>query len=234
MSEPSPRSRRWQFTLGTLLFALLCVGGMLAGFQFGYYRGVLQRRAETMSTRVYPIGDLVYRESQTTRPDFTMLIDLITSAISAESWDVVGGPGSIAGTEDPIALVVAQTGTNHDAIAALFADLRAAKVAAAKDNDGSLVLRVWQANMDFGHSTAEGSSNLHPAQYEGCYCMSVRTGEQIVIWWVNNEIQQTPFRFEAGKTYEVQYKGEFEDGVMGLRGKCLHIGKLIKVQVKAP
>jgi len=231
MSEPSPRSRRWQFTLRTLLFALLCVSGMLAGFQFGYYRGVLQRQAETMSTRVYPIGDLVYRDPQSTGPDLTPLIDLITSTVSAESWDVVGGPGSISGTDDPLTLVIAQTGANQDAITALLADLRAAKVAAAKDNDGSLVLRVWQASMVFGHSTAEGSSSVHPAQYEGCYSLSVRTGEQVVIWWVNNEILQTPYRFEAGKTYEVQYQGEFEDGVMGFRGKCLPIARLTKVKL---
>jgi len=229
MSEPPPRSRRWQFTLRTLLFALLCVGGMLAGFQFGYYRGVLQRRAETMSTRVYPVGDLVYRP-QASGPDPTMLIDLVTSSISVDSWDTVGGPGSISSTDDPLALVIAQTGANHDAIAALLADLRAAKVAAAKDNDGNLVLRVWQAKMDLGHFTAEGSSNVHPAQYEGCYSLSVRTGEQVVIWWVNNEIEQTPFRFEAGKTYEIQYRGEFEDSVMGFRGKCLPITRLTKVK----
>jgi hypothetical protein len=222
-SEPPTRSRRWQFTLRTLLFVLLCVGGTLAGFQFGYYRGVLQRRAETMSTRVYSVADLIQGDPPASRPDFTYLIDLITSVIDVESWRDVGGPGSITGAEDSLALVIAQTGSNHDAIAALLADLRAAKTAPANSTRRKLFLQVNQANEHLGHSTAEGDSNVHPVWCDGCRGRMVGTGEELMIWWNNNEIRDTPLRFEDGKTYEIQYSGEFEDGVMGFSGKCLPI-----------
>jgi hypothetical protein len=131
MPDPSPRSRRWQFTLRTLLFVMLCLSGMLAGFQFGYYRGAWQRRNETMFTKVYPVGDLV-QQGSAAGPDFTPIIDMLTSVIDAQSWSDVGGPGDITGMEDPPTLVIAQTGANHDAIAALLADLRAAKTTGGK------------------------------------------------------------------------------------------------------
>src|SRR5262245_29220830 len=192
MPDPSPRSR-WQFTLRTLLFVLLCIGGMLAGFQFGYYRGAWQRRNETMSTKVYQVGDLVQRESAS-GPDFTSIIDLLTSVIDAQSWSDVGGPGDVAGTEDPPTLVIAQTGANHDAIAALFADLRAAKANAGKPGPQKLFLRVSKASEHLGHSTAEAGSNVHPAWYDGCRCWSLLTSDEVMIWWINNEIRDTPFR----------------------------------------
>ena len=56
--------------------------------------------------------------------DFDSLIDLITSTISPQSWDEVGGPGSISGFDTNLSLVVSQTQEVHEKIADLLEQLR--------------------------------------------------------------------------------------------------------------
>ncbi|MBN1851602.1 MAG: general secretion pathway protein GspD [Pirellulales bacterium] len=56
--------------------------------------------------------------------DFDSLIDLIVSTISADSWDEVGGPGSIRPFETNLSLVVSQTQEVHEEIADLLDQLR--------------------------------------------------------------------------------------------------------------
>jgi len=54
----------------TLLFAVLCIGGILAGFQTGYFWGVEQRRAETYYAKIYPVADAVYVDTVSQQVDF--------------------------------------------------------------------------------------------------------------------------------------------------------------------
>ena len=56
--------------------------------------------------------------------DFDSLIELITTTVSPESWDEVGGPGSISGFETNLSLVVSQTQEVHEEIAELLEQLR--------------------------------------------------------------------------------------------------------------
>ncbi len=56
--------------------------------------------------------------------DFDTLIELITSTISPNSWDEVGGPGSIAGFDANLSLVVSQTQEVHEQLADLLEQLR--------------------------------------------------------------------------------------------------------------
>jgi general secretion pathway protein D len=56
--------------------------------------------------------------------DFDSLIDLITTTISPQSWDDVGGPGSIEGFQTNLSLVVSQTQDVHEQIADLLEQLR--------------------------------------------------------------------------------------------------------------
>jgi general secretion pathway protein D len=56
--------------------------------------------------------------------DFGPLIDLITTTISPQSWDDVGGPGSIEGFDTNLSLVVSQTQEVHEQIADLLEQLR--------------------------------------------------------------------------------------------------------------
>jgi general secretion pathway protein D len=56
--------------------------------------------------------------------DFDTLIELITTTIAPQSWDDVGGPGSISGFDTNLSLVVSQTQEVHEQIADLLEQLR--------------------------------------------------------------------------------------------------------------
>ncbi|MCA9150393.1 MAG: hypothetical protein KDA92_13875, partial [Planctomycetales bacterium] len=56
--------------------------------------------------------------------DFDTLIDLITATIEPDSWDDVGGEGSIQGFPTNLSLVVSQTQEVHEQIADLLQQLR--------------------------------------------------------------------------------------------------------------
>ena len=56
--------------------------------------------------------------------DFDTLIDLITATIAPDSWDDVGGEGSIQGFPTNLSLVVSQTQEVHEQIADLLQQLR--------------------------------------------------------------------------------------------------------------
>ncbi len=56
--------------------------------------------------------------------DFDPLIELITTTIAPQSWDEVGGPGSVSGFDTNLSLVVSQTQDVHEKIADLLEQLR--------------------------------------------------------------------------------------------------------------
>ncbi|HEV3021456.1 MAG TPA: hypothetical protein VGX76_03280, partial [Pirellulales bacterium] len=62
--------------------------------------------------------------SQAAKPDFDPLIDLITTTIKPQTWDEVGGPGSISAFSNNLSLVISQTEEVHQAIADLLEQLR--------------------------------------------------------------------------------------------------------------
>ena len=78
---------------------------------------------------LYQVGDLVPRRDQDDEiwDDYDSLIDIITTGVEAESWDAVGGPGSIVAGQIAGAklLMVSQTEAVHRKIAKLLSDLRA-------------------------------------------------------------------------------------------------------------
>lgn len=88
-----------------------------------------QEEAETMlRARVYDVSDLpAFRNAPDGPiPDYDSLIETITATVEPESWDTVGGPGSIA-PYDAIGiqvLVVSQTWKVHEEIEALLDKLR--------------------------------------------------------------------------------------------------------------
>lgn len=57
-------------------------------------------------------------------PDFDSLIQLITSTIEPQSWDEVGGSGSVQEFHNNLSLVISQTEDVHDEIRDLLAQLR--------------------------------------------------------------------------------------------------------------
>ncbi len=80
-------------------------------------------------TRLYPVTDMVRFKDPSGEiwADYDTLISLILSTIDPESWEEVGGPGSIAampyqGTE---VVTIRQTDDAHDQVASLLASMRA-------------------------------------------------------------------------------------------------------------
>jgi hypothetical protein len=83
-----------------------------------------------LSIRLYPVQDLVRlvpaEEARygAREYDFDLLIDAITASISAQSWDTVGGRGSIQPFEHSMALGISQTDEVHGRIENLLAQIR--------------------------------------------------------------------------------------------------------------
>jgi len=96
-----------------------------------------------LTTVIYPVSDLVrFRDSEdNTWADFDTLIDTITSTVAPQSWDCVGGPGSIEGMpyQDTDVIILSQTQDVHRHIASLLGKLRS--VVGTKSPDGRPPLR---------------------------------------------------------------------------------------------
>jgi len=94
----------------------------------------------TTTVGLYPVADLVpcQGEEGETWDDYDTLIRIITNGVQADSWNSVGGPGSIVAGQfaDAKLLVVSQTEAVHQQITKLLADLR--KVASESSNNPQL------------------------------------------------------------------------------------------------
>ena len=120
-----------------------------------------------LDTRVYPVLDLVTQlgrgsqgASSNPERDYASLIDTITCTIAPDTWDALGGPGSITAFDNAGVLVVSQTHEIQDQIGQLLQTLRRAKSyqgipslplpasvsrrAALPGSPGSTVLPAWQ------------------------------------------------------------------------------------------
>jgi hypothetical protein len=120
MSESPIRNRppqRLHFSLATLLFLIACVAGFFAGFRFGYERGHQARVNEIPVSRMYDVADLNVDDSGSSSVE-----ELITSQVSPESWDDVGGIGTINVVGD--SLMIYQNVDVHERIEALLNQLR--------------------------------------------------------------------------------------------------------------
>ncbi|HEX3725099.1 MAG TPA: hypothetical protein VHV08_02605, partial [Pirellulales bacterium] len=58
------------------------------------------------------------------QPDFDTLVDLITTTVKPQTWDEVGGPGSISRFPNNLSLVISQTQDVHEEIVDLLEQLR--------------------------------------------------------------------------------------------------------------
>ncbi|NQT39123.1 MAG: hypothetical protein HQ581_16610 [Planctomycetes bacterium] len=88
-----------------------------------------------LTTKVHEVADLVMRrdEQDRTVADYDSLENLITTTVRLESWEDVGGPGTMRHQRyrNAETLAVRQTARIHEEIEKLLADIRA--VAAAQD-----------------------------------------------------------------------------------------------------
>jgi hypothetical protein len=90
--------------------------------------------AEAMlETRLYPVLDLVAVTGGTPDKamrevhDYDTLIDTLTTTVEPDSWDEVGGPGTIAEFPGAGALVISQTTEIHEQVEKVLAALRRVK-----------------------------------------------------------------------------------------------------------
>jgi hypothetical protein len=106
---------------------VLCFAGLFGGYRIGFDRGYaagdLKHASEELYNRVYEVGDLVTLPDGTT--DYDSLLELLTSTIAPESWDDIGGPGSVKEFKMHQSLVILQRGDLHREIDKLFEQLRA-------------------------------------------------------------------------------------------------------------
>jgi hypothetical protein len=83
---------------------------------------------EHMTSVVYPVADLVLvagaPRAAPDYADFDSLIDLIKNSIEPDSWDDVGGPGSIGVFPNRLCLCVTQTDEVHERVVALLQQVR--------------------------------------------------------------------------------------------------------------
>lgn len=88
-----------------------------------------------LETLVYPVKDLVRYDPNTGRErtkrnvsgEFDILIEAITTTVEPESWEELGGPGSLAPFPYTDCLVVTQLGEVHRKVAELLEQVRTAK-----------------------------------------------------------------------------------------------------------
>lgn len=81
---------------------------------------------------VYPVADLLrpahppllFAENSDQSASYDTLVGLITSVISPDSWDIVGGTGSVEPLPSRHALIVGQTNENQQLVANLLSILR--------------------------------------------------------------------------------------------------------------
>lgn len=89
-------------------------------------------------------------------------------------------------------------------------------------------VEVMNAEEHFGHNINE--SGGHSVWCDGCKTRLVTSGDPFVIYWINNQIKDTTFRFKQGQKYSVWFTGDMETGVMAYEGKCIDLRKIVKVE----
>ena len=83
----------------------------------------IEEAEQQLKTEIYPVVDLICGDSsETVARSVDMLTDLVVTTVSPESWEEVGGTGSLSCYRGQ--MVVAQTGEVHERVVELLAKLR--------------------------------------------------------------------------------------------------------------
>ncbi|HEX5445759.1 MAG TPA: hypothetical protein VFW87_18175, partial [Pirellulales bacterium] len=140
----------------------------------GYLLITSKTEAENLLvSKVYQVGDLVATKSDFQTPSrsarrsdpYRTLMQMVSETIAPDTWDDVGGPGSIEAFRNGESLVISQTSEAHEEIAEFLAALRKTRdkqraVAAAiarrpeKADDARPEMRVKVYRLAFGAPTA--------------------------------------------------------------------------------
>lgn len=114
---------------------------------------------EPLIDKVYPVADLVIPMAAEPiivsldgkpaknsppphlNPDFEALVNLVTTTIHPDSWESVGGQGSISCSENTLSLVVTQRPEIHERLAEIFEQLR-------RIQDVQILYKLQQVQID--------------------------------------------------------------------------------------
>ncbi len=114
------------------------------------------------------------------------------------------------------------------ALAALSGCSSVSPERAGQDGAQTIQIEVVTAEEHLGHNITE--SGGHSVWCDGCKARLVSSGEPFVIYWINNAIKDSSFRFEAARKYKVLFTGDFGTGVMGYEGKCIDLQQVVKLE----
>jgi hypothetical protein len=149
----------------------------LSGYRSGQRRGIeagqKQQADEQYTIRVYPVEDLALIHNLETgnwTADFDTLVETITD-ISMDSWDTLGGPGTVSTHPATLSLAILQDGSMHqqiagrleslrngDALATLRAELESRRIAPGSFGD----LPTFGGRPYFGDSPAKSADTERP------------------------------------------------------------------------
>jgi hypothetical protein len=102
------------------------------------------------------------------------------------------------------------------------------KTASDPSAGATIQIEVEDAETHLGHNINE--SNGHSVWCDGCRARLLTSGEPFVIYWINNAIKDSNYRFAKGEKYEVVFSGDIETGVMGYEGKCIELGQITEIK----
>ncbi len=133
----------------------------------------MDKAKSTVTTRVYPVADLVFVETNDAyEADFDSLIEVITSIVAPQSWDSAGGAGSIAPFLPSGALVIGQTRQVHGQIESLLAQLRRIRNVQGLP----VAMRVMESTYRSTEADAEASNSSGDSAHGGGGAFSTGDG----------------------------------------------------------
>lgn len=98
----------------------------------------------------------------------------------------------------------------------------------ARDGVQTIEIEVVAAAEHLGHDLTE--SGGHSAWCDGCRARLVATAEPFVIYWTNDAIRDSRFRFKAAQRYRLRFTGDVGTGVMAYQGKCIELGQVVELE----
>ncbi len=140
-----------------------------------------------LNARIYNVADLVRHTNPdgTSKDNYDSLVEVITTAVKPDSWDEVGGPGSIGPFQGT--LVISQTDSSHAEIVRLLAALRecrASQLAGAKLQpiwgDGPQMLKMRRQFAEKSQAVGDYSFNELPLD-EAIDQIAQRSGIQMAL-----------------------------------------------------
>jgi hypothetical protein len=116
--------RGWlQFGIGTLLFAMLCAAGFLAGYRRGFYSGQEAKSRTRIYAKAYYVKDII-DTSPIVSTAGNSLVSYIEGSIVPRSWNTNGGPGALSYYQENMTIVASNNQDVHEQIADTLTQIR--------------------------------------------------------------------------------------------------------------